>query len=51
MKHNVVRLESIEIRNFKNVKRGSLSFENPQALFCQHFGVVWPKRVWQDGFN
>src|SRR5699024_8334978 len=33
MKHNVVRLESIEIRNFKNVKRGSLSFENTRKPY------------------
>ena len=33
MKHNVVRLESIEIRNFKNVKCGSLSFENTRKPY------------------
>ena len=33
MKHNVVRLESIEIRNYKNVKYGSLSFENTRKPY------------------
>ena len=33
MKHNVVRLESIEIHNFKNVKYGSLNFENTRKPY------------------
>ena len=28
MKNSIVRLESIEIRNFKNVKYGRMTFEN-----------------------
>ena len=44
MKHNVVRLESIEIRNFKNVKRGSLSFENTRKPYSASI-------LGQDGFN
>lgn len=33
MKNAIVRIESIEIRNFKNVKYGALNFENTRKLY------------------
>ena len=34
MENMTVRLESLDIHNFKNVKFGRLSFENPRKYFA-----------------